>query len=1122
MSYDQDSEYSYSFVHLSDVQTLTTAYPSTLNLAFSRIEGLKSPYNISAIFITGDLTNEYDGGPGDGTDFARYAHSVTLTTIPVYEISGNHDVAAIGNYAAWDMYVPSGSTKHDYGLVFNDFRVYGFGWNGENAGLNPSAKSAMQSFITGDPTKTPLILIHGYYPWGSPGTRTPGAYEILDSLPRGSIVMSGHSHAGKGSNGLIRQIDYNGIPVIEDFLNYQDWGDFSGGRLYTITSDGTRITGMQVSDLFLYPELAVRNPISYNLSSTENPPATGSITVTAPNGGESWAAGSTQRIMWTSSGDAGSHVNIELLKGDAVVQTIASGTENDGSYSSWTISTGLASGSDYRVRVTSTTYSAITDTSNAFFAITGGTSTGSITVTAPNGGESWAAGSTQRIMWTSSGDAGSHVKIELLKGDAIVQTILASTENDGSYSSWTISTGLAAGSDYRVRVTSTTYPAVTDTSNSGFTITGGTSSGSVTVTSTPSGARIFLDGADTTRVTPYTLTSVPAGNHNVYVTLSGYATPTTQVVPVVNGQTATADFTLVQETGSVTVTSTPSGAKIFLDGTDTSHVTPYTLTNVAVGTHTLYVTLNGYITPATQTKAVTRDTITTFDFPLTSSSQTATKFVARTSGTSDGLVQRSSGTGESFTSLRNGAGTGADPTTGYLFFGISSANNNNPGLYGLLQRTEFLFDTSGLPDNAVIINATVSIWSGTSSSFLSQLGSTSYGITGVNPVTPGVVSQNDYQRVMNTRYSDTDIPQASIANYNYNSWIFNSNGISSISKTGWTNVIVRTKWDIDNDTTGLTWLSSEKTTQILLYAAEGHTGKEPTLTIYYTLPSGNTIVPVAHFVGSPLSGTSPLTVTFTDLSTNTPASWLWSFGDGSTENSTMQNPVHRYANPGTYTVSLTATNSAGSASKTQAGYVTVTSTSSITVIVPHGGESWTTGSTYGITWTSSGNVGSSVNIELLKGNSVVQAILSNTENDGSYSSWSIPPSLATGSDYRVRVTSVSDPAISGISNGFFSITSPAPSASITVTAPNGGESWVAGTKHWISWTSSGSAGSYVTIELLKGDIVIQTIVSSTKNNGGYKWTVPKGLVTGTDYRVRVTSVTNPAVTDTGNGDFTIR
>ncbi|MFA5347770.1 MAG: PKD domain-containing protein [Methanoregula sp.] len=819
------SEYSYSFVHLSDVQTLTTAYPSTLNLAFTELEGLKSQYNISALFITGDLTNEYDGGPGDGTDFARYAHAVTLTTIPVYEIAGNHDVADIGNYAAWDMYVPSGSTKHNYGLDLNDFKVYGFGWNGEDAGLNPSAKSAMQAFISNDATKTPLILIHGYYGWSQPGARTPGANEILDSLPRGSIVMCGHSHAGAGSNGIIRQINYNGITVIEDFLNYQDWGDFSGGRLYTITSDGASITDIKVSDLYLYPELAVRNTVSYNLSSGELPSDTGSITVTSPDGGESWAAGSTQRITWTASGDVGSYVKIELLKGGVVLQTVSSGTDND-----------------------------------------------------------------------------------------------------GSFSGWTIPTGLVTGSDYQVRISSTTSPSISGTSAAYFTITSSTSAGSIAVTSTPSGARIFLDGSDTSRVTPYTLTGIAVGSHTVYVTMNGYVTPSAVMVTVASGQTEAAAFTLVQGTGSITVTSTPAGAKIFLDGTDTSHVTPYTLTSVPVGDHSMYVTLNGYITPTTQTKAVTRDSVTTFDFPLTAtSSQPATKFVARTSGTSDGLVQRSSGTGESFSSLRNGAGTGADPTTGYLYFGISSANNNNVNLYGLLQRAEFLFDTSGLPDNAIIINATVSIWSGTSSSSLSQLGSTSYGITGVNPGTPGVVGQNDYQNVINTRYSDNDIPQASVANYNYNIWIFNANGLSSVSKTGWTNVAVRTKWDIDNDITGLTWASSAKTTQILLYAAEGHTGKEPTLTIYYMLPSGNTIQPVANFVATPLTGTSPLTVTFTDLSTNTPTSWNWSFGDSSTVNSTMQNPVHGYANAGTYTVSLNATNSAGSNSKTQTGYITVTS-----------------------------------------------------------------------------------------------------------------------------------------------------------------------------------------------------
>lgn len=49
---------------------------------------------------------------------------------------------------------------------------------------------------------------------------------------------------------------------------------------------------------------------------------------------------------------------------------------------------------------------------------------------------------------------------------------------------------------------------------------------------------------------------------------------------------------------------------------------------------------------------------------------------------------------------------------------------------------------------------------------------------------------------------------------------------------------------------------------------------------------------------------------FTDLSANLPSSWQWSFGDDST--STEQNPVHYYTANGTYTVTLTATNLAGS------------------------------------------------------------------------------------------------------------------------------------------------------------------------------------------------------------------
>lgn len=66
------------------------------------------------------------------------------------------------------------------------------------------------------------------------------------------------------------------------------------------------------------------------------------------------------------------------------------------------------------------------------------------------------------------------------------------------------------------------------------------------------------------------------------------------------------------------------------------------------------------------------------------------------------------------------------------------------------------------------------------------------------------------------------------------------------------------------------------------------------------------MTPVANFLVSP----NLLIVQFTDISTNTPTSWSWDFGDAGT--STSQNPSHTYSSAGTYIVKLTATNVDGS------------------------------------------------------------------------------------------------------------------------------------------------------------------------------------------------------------------
>lgn len=77
----------------------------------------------------------------------------------------------------------------------------------------------------------------------------------------------------------------------------------------------------------------------------------------------------------------------------------------------------------------------------------------------------------------------------------------------------------------------------------------------------------------------------------------------------------------------------------------------------------------------------------------------------------------------------------------------------------------------------------------------------------------------------------------------------------------------------------------------------------------------------AAFEADVTSGQAALTVNFTDLSSHGPTSWLWNFGDGSS--ATDRHPSHTYTLAGTYTVSLTVSNSMGGDTLTKTNYVTV-------------------------------------------------------------------------------------------------------------------------------------------------------------------------------------------------------
>ncbi len=97
-------------------------------------------------------------------------------------------------------------------------------------------------------------------------------------------------------------------------------------------------------------------------------------------------------------------------------------------------------------------------------------------------------------------------------------------------------------------------------------------------------------------------------------------------------------------------------------------------------------------------------------------------------------------------------------------------------------------------------------------------------------------------------------------------------------------------------------------------------GRGTWATPHWTPPSS---APVAMFTAYPTTYCVNDTVQFTDTSSNQPTSWSWTFAGGNPATSTAQNPVVVYTTPGTYSVSLTATNSAGSNTANKTSYIVV-------------------------------------------------------------------------------------------------------------------------------------------------------------------------------------------------------
>jgi lysyl endopeptidase len=205
--------------------------------------------------------------------------------------------------------------------------------------------------------------------------------------------------------------------------------------------------------------------------------------------------------------------------------------------------------------------------------------------------------------------------------------------------------------------------------------------------------------------------------------------------------------------------------------------------------------------------------------------------------------------------------------------------------------------------------------------------------------------------------------------------------------------------------------------------------------------------PAADFSASPTTVEVGSSVQFTDLSTNTPTSWSWTFEGGTPSTSTAQNPTVTYNTIGTYNVSLTASNAAGSDTETKTDYITVQE-----VVIEY--------------CTSSGN---NQNYEYIAGVSVGD--LTNNSGASGYSDFTyLTADLTAGSPVSVSLT----PGFTGSSY----------------------------TEYWKIWIDYNVDGDFAD----SGEEVFSGSGSSTVSGS---FTVPSGLEAVTRMRVSMSYSTSP-------------
>ena len=333
-------------------------------------------------------------------------------------------------------------------------------------------------------------------------TNTNSGSNILVSLGSG-VNVTFNEVAGEGAtsmeinlSGKVFPEGYAVLPITEPlYYNISTTADFSNNVEVVIEYNPEKLSAEHLAGLTLqsfdetsgeWSNITTTHDISsHTIYGSANhlsefavmTPGAEQIMVISPNGYESWAVGSQHEIQWASSNFTGP-VRIEYsTDGNWTHLDVVNSTDNDGSYL-WTIPN---TPSDMCVVIISDTADfQPADISDAVFKITT-VSTESITLIAPNGGENWLTGSEQEIKWISY-DFADPVRIELsIDGGSTYESIIDTTENDGSF---ILPVPNTPSVNCLIKISDVTDDIPSDTSDAVFTIFTGIIKGHIIVENT--------------------------------------------------------------------------------------------------------------------------------------------------------------------------------------------------------------------------------------------------------------------------------------------------------------------------------------------------------------------------------------------------------------------------------------------------------------------------------------------------------------------------------------------------------------------------------------------------------------------------------------------------------------